>query len=147
MRTVAVVGAGEATSDEAEAAYAVGRLLGQRGCVVVTGGLGGVMAAASRGARSAGAITVGYLPGLDRGAANEWVTVVLPTGLGELRNALIVRAAEGRIAIGGEYGTLSEIAFALKSGKHVVGIGVPWLIDGLESASTPQEAVRSLLGG
>ena len=147
MTTVAVVGSGEATAEQAEIAYAIGRLLGQRGCIVVTGGLGGVMAAASRGARSAGAVTVGFLPGLDRGAANEWVSVVLPTGLGELRNALIVRAAEGLIAVGGEYGTLSEIALALKGGKRVVGIGVPWLVDGVEEAATPQDAVRSLLGG
>jgi uncharacterized protein (TIGR00725 family) len=147
VKTVAVVGSGEAKAEESESAYAVGRLLGQRGCVVVTGGLGGVMAAASRGARSAGAVTVGFLPGLDRGAANEWVSVVLPTGLGELRNALIVRAAEGLIAIGGEYGTLSEVALALKSGKRVIGLGFPWLVDGVEEAATPQDAVRSLLGG
>ena len=146
MRTVAVVGSGEATSAEIEDAYAVGRLLGTRGCVVVTGGLGGIMAAASRGARSAGAVTVGVLPGLDRGAANEWITVVLPTGLGELRNGLIVRAAEGLIAIGGEYGTLSEVALALKGGKRVIGLHFRWSIDGVEEAASPQEAVRSLMG-
>jgi uncharacterized protein (TIGR00725 family) len=147
MKTVAVVGSGEASTEEINNAFAVGRLLGSRGCVVVTGGLGGVMAAAARGARSAGAVTVGVLPGLDRGAANEWITVVLPTGLGELRNGLIVRAAEGLIAIGGEYGTLSEVALALKSGKRVIGLGFPWLVNGVEEASNPQDAVRSLLGG
>jgi uncharacterized protein (TIGR00725 family) len=146
MRTVAVVGSGEATSAEIEDAYAVGRLLGTRGCIVVTGGLGGIMAAASRDARSAGAMTVGVLPGLDRGAANEWITVVLPTGLGELRNGLIVRAAEGLIAIGGEYGTLSEVALALKGGKRVVGLRFRWSIDGVEEVSSPAEAVRSLMG-
>jgi uncharacterized protein (TIGR00725 family) len=146
VRTVAVVGSGEATAAEIEDAYAVGRLLGTRGCVVVTGGLGGVMAAASRGARSAGAVTVGLLPGLDRGAANEWVTVVLPTGLGELRNGLIVRAAEGLVAIGGEYGTLSEVALALKSGKRVVGLRFPWSVDGVEETSSPADAVRALMG-
>jgi uncharacterized protein (TIGR00725 family) len=146
MRMVAVVGSGEATAAEIEDAYAVGRLLGTRGCVVVTGGLGGIMAAASRGARSAGAVTVGVLPGLDRGAANEWITVVLPTGLGELRNGLIVRAAEGLIAIGGEYGTLSEVALALKAGKHVVGLRFRWSIDGIEETDSPQDAVRALMG-
>jgi uncharacterized protein (TIGR00725 family) len=146
VRTVAVVGSGEATAAEIQDAFAVGRLLGTRGCVVVTGGLGGIMAAASRGARSAGAVTVGVLPGLDRGAANEWITVVLPTGLGELRNGLIVRAAEGLIAIGGEYGTLSEVALALKGGKRVIGLGFPWSIDGVEEAESPQDAVRSLMG-
>jgi uncharacterized protein (TIGR00725 family) len=146
VRTVAVVGSGEATTAEIEDAYAVGRLLGTRGCIVVTGGLGGIMAAASRGARSAGAVTVGVLPGLDRGAANEWITVVLPTGLGELRNGLIVRAAEGLIAIGGEYGTLSEVALALKGGKRVIGLRFRWSIDGVQETDSPQDAVRALMG-
>ncbi len=80
------------------------------------------MEAACRGAKSAGGLTVGILPGLDRSEANPWVDVTIPTGLGEARNALVVRAADVLIAIGGEYGTLSEIALALKTGKSVVGI-------------------------
>jgi hypothetical protein len=144
MRTVAVVGAGTASEDEVAAAYAVGRLLGVRGCIVVTGGLSGVMAAACRGARSAGAVTVGLLPGLDPGAANEWVSVPLPTGLGELRNGLIARAADGMIAIAGEYGTLAEVALALKGGKRVVGLGFGYDVGGVEQADGPEDAVRRL---
>jgi len=119
---VAVVGAGAADAATVRVAEEVGRLLAGRGAVVVCGGLGGVMEAACRGAKSAGGTTIGILPGLDRGEANAWVDVAIPTGLGEARNVLVVRAADVVIAIGGEFGTLSEIAFALKSGKPVVGI-------------------------
>ena len=91
--------------------------------MVVCGGLSGVMEAACRGAHEAGGTTVGILPGADRSAANPWVDVAVPTGLGEARNALVVRAADAVLAVGGEYGTLSEIAFALKAGKPVVGVG------------------------
>ena len=137
---VAVCGSGEEDSD---VAFEVGRLLAARGAVVVTGGLGGVMASASRGAASAGGIVVGLLPGLDRDAANEWVTVAIPTGLGELRNGLVVRACDALVAVGGGYGTLSEIALALKAGKRVVGIG-SWDIRGLEVAADAAAAVELL---
>jgi uncharacterized protein (TIGR00725 family) len=115
-------------------------LLAQRGAVVVTGGLGGVMEAASRGARQAGGTTVGILPGSARTTANAWVEVAIPTGLGEARNALVVRAADALIAIGGEYGTLSEIAFGLKAGKPVIGLG-SWAIDGVQPATDAPAAV------
>lgn len=138
---VGVVGPGDAESD---VAAEVGRLLGARGAVVVTGGLGGVMASACRGASEAGGVTVGLLPGLDRSAANEWVTVAIPTGLGELRNGLIVRACDALVAVGGGYGTLSEIAFALKAGKRVVGIGT-WEIRGVEAVGGAAEAVERVL--
>jgi uncharacterized protein (TIGR00725 family) len=147
VTTVGVVGAGTASAELEAAAEEVGRLLGARGCTVVTGGLGGVMAAASRGASSAGAVVVGLLPGLDRGAANPWIGVALPTGLGELRNGLIVRAAEGLIAVGGEYGTLSEVALALKAGKPVVGLDFGFEVAGVQVASSPAEAVALLLDG
>lgn len=111
---------------------------------MVTGGLGGVMEAASRGARQAGGLTLGILPGTDRGDANPHVEVAVPTGMGEARNALVVRAADGLIAIGGEWGTLSEIALARKGGKPVVGIG-SWDLDGVEAASTPSDAVGAVL--
>jgi len=137
MRAVGVVGRGDAESDEA---FEVGRLLAERGAVVVTGGLGGVMASAARGAASAGGLVVGLLPGLDRSAANEWVSVAIPTGLGELRNGLVVRASDALIAVGGGYGTLSEIALALKAGKPVVGIG-SWEIEGVVAASGAADAV------
>ena len=144
MTYVAVVGPGDATEREVELAAAVGRRLGEAGAVVVCGGLGGVMAGACRGARSAGGVTVGILPGTDRGAANEWVAVAIPTGLGELRNGLVVRTADAVLAIGGAYGTLSEIALALKTGVPVVGIET-WEIDGVEAAANPEEAVTRAL--
>jgi uncharacterized protein (TIGR00725 family) len=142
---VAVVGGGSASAEQLSAAREVGRLLGERGCVVVTGGLGGVMAAASEGAASCGAVVVGLLPGLDRAGANEWVSVPIPTGMGELRNGLVVRAAEGLIAVGGEFGTLSEVALALKAGKPVVGLDFAFDIDGVVAATSPADAVSSLL--
>jgi uncharacterized protein (TIGR00725 family) len=122
----------------------VGRELGSRGVVVVTGGLGGVMEAACRGAREVGGTTIGILPGTDRSAANPYVDAAIPTGLGEARNALVVRTADALIAIGGAYGTLSEIAFALKAGKRVVGLGT-WAIDGVEAVDSPEAAVETVL--
>jgi uncharacterized protein (TIGR00725 family) len=98
---VAVVGPGDASPTELEAAELIGRGIAQRGDVLVCGGLGGVMAAACRGAAQVGGTTVGILPGTDRTAGNEWLTVAIPTGLGELRNGLVVRAADAVIAIGG----------------------------------------------
>ena len=122
----------------------MGRLLAEGGAAVVCGGLGGVMEAACRGAKSAGGATIGILPGADRAAANPFVDVAVPTGLGEARNALVVRAADGVIAVGGGYGTLSEIAFALKAGKRVVGIG-SWDVDGVDPAGSPEEAVETVV--
>lgn len=141
---VAVVGAGDASNAELEAAETVGRELARRGAVVVCGGLGGVMAAACRGAASAGGLTVGILPGADRSAANEWVRVAIPTGLGEVRNALVVRAADAVVGVGGAYGTLSEIALALKRDIPVVGLGT-WEIDGVERVDSPADAVAAAL--
>jgi uncharacterized protein (TIGR00725 family) len=142
---VAVVGPGDASAEEESAAEQVGRLLGERGAVVVCGGLGGVMEAVCRGAREGGGTTVGILPGGDRSAANGYVDVALPTGMGEMRNALVARSADVLIAVGGEYGTLSEIALGLKAGKRVIGLGT-WEIDGIEAVSGPEEAVRAALG-
>ena len=122
----------------------VGRLVAEAGATVVTGGLGGVMEAASKGAREAGGTTAGLLPGADRHEANQWLTVAIPTGMGEARNALVVRAADGVIAVGGEWGTLSEIAFARKTGKPVVGLG-SWDLEGVDSFDTPAAAVAALL--
>jgi uncharacterized protein (TIGR00725 family) len=115
-----------------------------RDAVLVCGGLGGVMEAACRGARRRGGTTVGILPGLDRTAANEYVDVAVATGLGEARNALVVRAADALIAVGGAYGTLSEIAFALKVGKRVIGLGT-WEIEGIERADGAETAVAAAL--
>ena len=120
---IAVVGGGEPTEEDAGKAEEIGRALANKGAVVISGGLGGVMAAACRGAKSAGGLTVGLLPGRHPRDANPWIDIAIPTGLGESRNALVVTAADAVIAVGGEYGTLSEIALALRAGKPVVGVG------------------------
>jgi uncharacterized protein (TIGR00725 family) len=137
---VAVVGPGDASPDELQTAEDVGAGLAERGAVVVTGGLGGVMEAACRGARSRRGRTVGILPGDDREAANGWVEIAIATGLGELRNGLVVRAADAIVAIGGGHGTLSEVALALMLGRPVVGLGT-WEVHGVEHVSTPEEAI------
>jgi uncharacterized protein (TIGR00725 family) len=145
---VAVVGPGEASSRELAAAEEIGAALAGAGAVVVTGGLGGVMAAACRGARARKGHTLGILPGEDRATANEWVEIAVATGMGELRNGLVVRAADALIAVGGGHGTLSEVALALKLGRPVVGLGT-WEVHGVEHVSTPEEAVdriAALLG-
>jgi len=142
---VAVAGPGEASAEERDAAEAVGRELARRGAVLVCGGLGGVMEAACRGAKQAGGTTVGILAGKDRSDANPFVDIAIATGLGQARNAVIVRAADAVVAIGGGYGTLSEIALALRRSKRVVGLG-SWDIEGVEPAASPEAAVAAVLG-
>ncbi len=140
---IAVVGGSTCTAQEAEWARAVGRLLAQAGAVLVCGGLGGVMAAAAQGAHSAGGLTIGLLPGSDPAAANPDIVVAIPTGLGELRNALLVRAAGAVIAIGGGWGTLSEIALARRIETPVVGLHDAFgALTDLPRAARPEEAVR-----
>jgi uncharacterized protein (TIGR00725 family) len=141
---VAVVGTSTATPEQATTAEAVGRRLAERGAIVVCGGLGGVMEATARGAHAAGGIVVGLLPGRDRTEANGYLTVALATGLGEMRNPLVVRSADAVIAIGGAYGTLSEVAFALRTGVPVVGLGT-WDLDDVLVAPGPDEAVELAL--
>ncbi len=119
---IAVVGGQLCTEEEARAAYEVGRLLAERKAVVVCGGLTGVMEAACRGAKEAGGTTIGILPGPFRSDANQYVDHAIATDMGQARNAIIVRTCDAVIAIGGEYGTLSEIAMALKMGKRVVAL-------------------------
>ena len=150
---VAVVGAGRATPLDTDAAEHVGRHLAEAGAVVVCGGLGGVMEAACRGARGAGGPTVGILPGTDRAEANHHVGIALATGMGEARNALVVGTADAVVAVGGEFGTLSEIALALQAGKAVVGLGTWELaragapVAGVVPAAGPAEAARLALEG
>jgi len=120
---VAVIGASNATEWELATAEALGRSLGEAGCVLVCGGLGGVMNAAARGAESAGGVSIGILPGDDRDIASQHLTVAIATGFGEARNAIVARSADAVIAVGGEFGTLSEIALALKMGTPVIGVG------------------------
>ncbi|NKZ08837.1 TIGR00725 family protein [Actinomadura latina] len=128
---VAVCGPGECTEREWDLAYETGRLLAGRGAVVLCGGLGGVMAAAAAGARTAGGITVGVLPAADRAAAGPDLTVAVPTGLGQARNNVLVNAADALIAVGGSWGTLSEIALAMRAGRvPVVQLGGWRVLDG-----------------
>jgi hypothetical protein len=148
---VAVVGAARATSEELALASAVGRLIAEAGAVLVCGGLGGVMDAAAAASEEAGGLSIGILPGEDRLTASRHLTVAVATGMGEARNAIVARTADVLIAVGGEYGTLSEIAFALKMGKPVVGLST-WdlaresLGDPIVRAETPVEAVTKALG-
>ena len=129
----------------------VGRLLARAGAVLVCGGLGGSMEAASRGASAEGGTVLGILPGSNRSGGNPYLTVSIPTGMGEARNTLIVRSSDALIAVAGEFGTLSEIAFALKTGVPVVGLGTWELfkggrrIEAFPQVSSPQEAVREAL--
>jgi len=145
---IAVVGGSDATAPVVAAAEAIGAALASAGATLVCGGLGGVMAAACRGARSAGGTTIGILPGADPSVANPWVDVVIATGLGEARNALVIGSAGAVIAVDGEYGTLSEIALALRAGTPVVGVGTWSLIrpdgqpdSGIIPVEDPRQAV------
>ena len=146
-----MAGSAGAPAADLDAAERVGRALAERGAVVVCGGRGGVMEAACRGAKAGGGATLGILPGLDRAEANPFVDMAVPTGLGEARNALVVRACDALIAVGGEWGTLSEIALALAAGKRVVGLGTWELsrggraVEGIVAAGDPEEAVALAL--
>jgi uncharacterized protein (TIGR00725 family) len=143
-RCVAVIGPGDAAPAELAVAEEVGARLVDLGATVVTGGLGGVMEAASRGAKSRRGLTIGLLPGLDRSEANGWVDVAIATGLGEIRNALIVRTSDALVAIGGGAGTLSEIGFALKLGRPVIGIGT-FEVEGVVQVASAAEAAALAL--
>lgn len=148
---VAVVGGGLCSPQEAATAEAVGRHLAEAGAILICGGMGGVMVAACRGARSAGGLTIGVLPGFNAADANPHVDIPIVTGMGEARNVIIVRTASAVIAVGGEFGTLSEIAFALKLGRPVIGLGTWELaregspVQAIIKAETPDEAVRLAL--
>ena len=123
----------------------MGRRLAEAGCVLVTGGLGGVMEAASRGAAEAGGTVLGIVPDADPESANAWVELVIATGIGDARNAVLTNTAEAFVAVGGAYGTLSEIAFALKRGKRVVSLG-SWDVDpAVQKANSPADAVDKIL--
>ncbi|MBI4799350.1 MAG: TIGR00725 family protein [Desulfarculus sp.] len=143
-RLVSVIGAGQAGPEALAQAQEVGRLLAAGGYGVVTGGLGGVMEAAARGAASAGGLTLGILPGLDPQAANPWCRVVIPSGLGQARNVLVVLSGLGVVAVSGGAGTLSEIGHALKVGKPVAGLS-SWPVPGVFQAAGPEEAVEYIL--
>ncbi|MFQ5944541.1 MAG: TIGR00725 family protein [Anaerolineales bacterium] len=137
-RVVSVIGPAKCSKRQAELAEQVGIAIAERDAVLVCGGRGGVMEAACRGAATAGGITVGILPGSDPGQGNRFLTIALPTGLGEARNVLIASAGDAVIAIGGAVGTLSEIAFALKAGRRVIGLET-W------TATAPNESTLEIV--
>lgn len=145
---IAVVGGAVAGEDELRLAERVGEEIARRGAVLVCGGRTGVMEAASRGARRLGGTVLGILPGEDRSEANPFVSVAVATGMGNARNAVIVKTADAVVAVGGGYGTLSEIGLALNSGRPVVGLST-WRLErrgrpdpGVVAAETPEEAVE-----
>jgi uncharacterized protein (TIGR00725 family) len=139
---VAVVGSG---SEHEARAEEVGRLLAERGCTVVTGGGGEVMAAAARGAKSAGGTTIGILPGERRHEGNEWLDHEVVTGIGHARNVAVAASGDAVIAIGGSWGTLAEIAFASRLGRPVVILEPGLAVEGIPRASTPEDAVELAL--
>ncbi|MBU1741419.1 MAG: TIGR00725 family protein [Proteobacteria bacterium] len=144
MGVIAVCGAGAAGPELCRQAEAVGRLIAEKGHFLVCGGLGGIMEAAARGAKEAGGVTIALLPGEDLAEANPYIDHPLPTGLGIARNALVVRAGRGVIAVEGGYGTLSELAMALKLGRVVVALGRWAGVEGVIAVSDPEEAVVQL---
>lgn len=139
---VAVIGSGSEWEEDAEE---VGRLLAERGCVVVTGGLGEVMAAAHRGAKSVGGTTIAILPGEDRRAANPWADHVIVTGIGHARNLAVAASGDAVIAVGGSYGTIAETALALRLGRRVVALEGTPPVEGTVAAVSPADAVELAL--
>lgn len=148
---IAVIGGSAPTAEEISLAEQVGRAVAEAGAVLVCGGRGGVMEAACRGAKQADGLTIGILPGSDDSDANPYVDIAVVTGLGDARNVIIARTADAAIAVGGSYGTLSEISFALVFDKPVVGLGT-WSMEReghpptpIVRAETPQGAVREAM--
>jgi len=142
---IAVVGDGQPPAEVAQWAEEVGRLLAQRGAVVVCGGLGGVMAAVAKGTAAIGGLTVGILPSYDATTANPSIGIAIPSGMGEARNVLVVASGDAVIALPGSYGTQSEVALALKLGKVVIGIQAWASVPGVQVVQTPEEAVELAL--
>jgi len=149
---IAVVGPAEPDSETYAVALEAGRLIAEHGAVVVCGGLGGVMEAAARGASDAGGSSLGILPGTDRAEANRYVTMAIATGLGELRNALVVRCSDGVLAVGGSWGTLSEVALAQRLGRPVVSLRGWSVVDpggaavsGIVTGESAADAVAALI--
>ena len=142
---VAIIGAGECSAEQSEMAYKAGKRLAELGGILVCGGRSGISKAAAHGARDGGGQSIGLLPGNSKDSANEYVEIAIPTGLGETRNVLVVRAADAVIAFPGKYGTLTEIAFALLEGKPIVSVG-SWKIDSsVLNVADPIEAAETAL--
>jgi len=138
---IGVIGAGDCSRELYALARELGHGIGRNKCVLFCGGLGGVMEAAAEGCYREGGMTVGLLPGNDKDSANPFISIPIPTGLGEGRNLLVVRASDIVVALSGGYGTLSEIALALRIGKPVVGLKTWSGIDGIEYVETPGQAI------
>lgn len=141
---IGVIGGAQPTQISRQQAYRVGQLIAEKGAVLVCGGLKGTMEAAAKGANQKGGLTIGILPGENPGDANPYIEVAVATGIGYCRNALVVMNADVLIAVGGQYGTLSEIAYARIQKKKIIGIGT-WDIPGVIPVNTPEEAVDEAL--
>ena len=146
MMQVGVIGSGKCYDDVCDVAFRFGQLLAERGVIIINGGLGGVMEAVSRGAKSRNGFVVGIIPSKDRKDANEYCDVVIATNMGHARNMIIVHSSDVLIAIGGGFGTLSEMAIALKEGKKVVAYKPPVLLEGIILAESAEDAVKKALG-
>ena len=143
-KIIAVIGGSQPDKLSITHAEEIGALIAQHNCILITGGLGGVMRAASKGAHNAGGTVIGILPGDDPNSANPFVDIPIVTGMGEARNCIIARTCDGAIAVDGKYGTLSEIAYCLIFGKPVVGLNT-WQIDApILKAQTPEESIALL---
>ncbi|MFC1807617.1 TIGR00725 family protein [Candidatus Omnitrophota bacterium] len=147
-KTISVIGSAGCSAQELETAYEVGRGIGENGAVLICGGLGGVMESAAKGAKEFGALTIGILPGADKSIANPYIDIPILTTFGEARNVIVALSADALIAIGGSLGTLSELAFAMKRKKPVIGIKT-WDLDkiycdkvNIISVSNAQEAIE-----
>lgn len=146
MMQVGVIGSGKCYDNVCDIAFRVGQLLAERGVIIINGGLGGVMEAVSRGAKSRNGFVVGIIPSKDRRNANEYCNVVIATNMGHARNMIIVHSSDVIIAIGGGFGTISEMAIALKEGKKVVAYKPPVLLEGIILAESAEDAVKKALG-
>jgi len=142
---IGIIGAGECSQEIYDQASELGYLIGKNDWVFFCGGLGGVMEGAAKGCYQSGGITVGILPGKEKDSANPFITLPIATGLGEGRNLLVVRASDVVVAIAGGYGTLSEIGFALKIGKPVIGLKTWPGIDGIDYVETPEQAIAIIV--
>ena len=141
---IGVIGGSKANTKSLQVAYKVGQLITEKGAILVCGGLGGVMEATSRGAKQAGGLTIGILPGNSPGDANPYIDIAIATGLGYGRNSLVAMNSDVIIAIDGQYGTLTEIAYGRIYGKKIIGLGT-WDIDGVIKAQSAEEAVNLAL--
>ena len=140
---IGVIGAANASEKEKRTSEEVGVLIAGRKCLLLCGGMGGVMEAACQGAKSAGGTTIGILPGPESSSANRFIDIPIVTGMGEARNVVVAKSSHCIIAIGGSFGTLSEISFALKSGIPVIGLDTWDVSEEIIKCKTPEEAVRT----